>query len=209
MKKIALLFLVLFHLAAIAQVKVYETKHMNIGFGKQSDCSNNQFMDFCINGPLVGDNMFPVGGYVDNGGQKQNWSDPAKAGGNFSTDNVIFGLGIDGRLYMVSSTESSTLPAMKWAFQNGPALVKNGVNVRGTSASKYCRSGIGYRKDGTLVAIISLQPVTFREFAELFIQQNCVNAIYLDGGPYVGYADKSGSYGTLVPNATKLQFFNN
>lgn len=192
-----------------AQVKIYETKHINIGFGKESTCLTNQFMDFCVNGPLVGDNQLPIGGYIDNGSQKQEWSDPVQAGGNFSTNNSIFGLGFDGKMYMLPSTESSTLPQMKWAFQNGPTLVKNGFNVRGISTSTYARSGIGYRKDGTVVVIISLQPVTFREFAEMFIQQNCVNAIYLDGGPYVGYSDKSGSYGTLQTNATKLQFFNN
>jgi uncharacterized protein YigE (DUF2233 family) len=210
MKKIILLFFVTLQLSTIhAQVKIYQTGHINIGFGKESTCVGNQFMDFVVNGPLVGTNQLPVGGYVDNGSQKQSWSDPAQAGGNFATDNSIFGLGADGKLYMVSSTESSTLPSMKWAIQNGPALVKNGVNSRGTSTSKYARSGIGYKKDGTLVVIISLDPVTFREFAEMFVQQNCVNAIYLDGGPYVGYADKSGSYGSLVATATKLQFFNN
>lgn len=210
MKKIILSFLVVFQLSVTyAQVKIYETKHLNVGFGKESTCSTNQFMDFCVNGPLVGDNQLPVGGYVDNGSQKQSWSDPAQAGGNFSIDNAIFGLGFDGKMRMVSSMESTTLPQMKWAIQNGPVLVKDGINARGTSTSTWARSGIGYRKDGAVVVIISLQPVTFREFAEMFIQKNCVNAIYLDGGPYVGYSDKSGSYGTLQPDATKLQFFNN
>ena len=210
MKAIITLFLITLQLSSIqAQIKIYQTKHLNVGFGKTSVCAGSQFIDFVVNGPLVDANGLPVGGYVDNGSQKQGWSNPAQAGGNFATDNCIFGLGLNGKLYMVPSTESSTLPAMKWAIQNGPALVKNGVNTRGTSTSKYTRSGIGYKNDGTLVVILSLTPVTFREFAEMFIQQDCINAIYLGGSPYVGYSDKSGSYGSLVPTATKLQFFNN
>ena len=166
-------------------------------------------MDFCVNGPLVGSDQKPVGGYIDQGIQKQNWSNPSQAGGNFAIDNAVFGLGYDGNLYMVPTPQAYQLPAMKWAFQNGPILVQNGKNVRGTSQSKYVRSGIGYKSDGTLVVIVATEPVTFREFAESFVQQNCVNAIYLDGDQkYVGYADSSGSYG-MVADATKLQFYNN
>ena len=43
----------------------------------------------------------------------------------------------------------------------------------------------------------------------MFVQERCLNAIYLDGDhKYVGYADNSGSHG-MVAEATKLQFFNN
>ena len=192
-----------------SQTKIYRTNHHNIGFGISSSCSTNEYLDFCVNGPLVNPNQLPVGGYIDNGVQKQNWSDPVKAGGNFSTTNGIFGLGTDGQMYMVSHSEAYTLPSMKWAFQNGPILVKDGKNVRGTSTSKYSRSGIGYTSAGTLIVIIALEPVTFWEFAEMFVKENCVNAIYLDGGPYVGYSDDSGAYGTMVSEATRLQFFNN
>ena len=192
-----------------AQVIYHRTQNLNIGFGKTSDCTTNPFMDFCVNGPLVQTDGTPVGGYIDNGTIIKDWVSTESGGGNFAVDNAIFGLGMNGTLYMIPLSEKQQLPPMKWAFQNGPMLVQDGVNTRGISQSKNPRSGIGYKKDGTLVAIISLTPVTFHEFADLFIKENCLNAIYLDGGPYVGYSDKTGSYGTLVSEATKLQFFNN
>jgi len=208
MKTIALLILISLTSIVNAQT-VYRTQNLNVGFGKVSNCSTNKYMDFCINGPLVASNQKPVGGYIDNGIQKQDWVEPSIAGGNFAVGNGIFGLGFDGNLYMVSYSEAYRLPAMKWAFQNGPMLVQNGRNVRGTSASKYVRSGVGYRSDKTLIVIETDQPVTFREFAEMFVQEGCLNAIYLDGDDlYVGHADNSGSYG-MVAEATKLQFFNN
>ncbi len=208
MKKLILSIATLILFSSLsAQVIYHRTSNPNIGFGKVT--KSNQFLDFVVNGPLVLTDGSPVGGYIDNTVMMKNWMDPAYGVGNFAVDNTIFGFGTDGRFYMVPFSLKDSLPIMKWAFQNGPVLVKGGVNVRGTSQSKFARSGIGYKKDGTLVAIISLTPVTFYEFANLFVQENCLNAVYLDGGPYVGCEDKDGSHGTMVADATKLQFFNN
>ncbi|MBP9715058.1 MAG: phosphodiester glycosidase family protein [Candidatus Pacebacteria bacterium] len=187
---------------------VYRTHNPNVGFGKASNCSTNEFMDFCVNGPLVGDNNSPVGGYIDNSNTIQEWVLPESGGGNFAVGNSIFGLDKEGHFHMCSFEERNTLPEMVWAFQNGPALVQNGKNVRGTSTTKFSRSGIGYDSKGTLVVIVSLRPVTFYEFADLFVKENCINAIFLDGGPYVGFSDNTKTYG-MVSEAMKLQFFNN
>ena len=210
MKKLLFSIAFVFALSSLsAQVIYHRTNNLNVGFGKVTNSTTNQFMDFCVNGPLVGTDNAPVGGYVDNGTMLKTWTNPVDGGGNFAVDNAIFGLGTDGKLYLVPYTEKHTLQQMKWAFQNGPVLVKNGVNTRGTSQSKYARSGIGFKADGTLVVIVSLTPVTFYEFADLFIKEHCSNAIYLDGGPYVGCSDKKTTYGTMVAEATKLQLFNN
>ena len=191
------------------QIKVFKTTHLNIGFGRFADVQSNKFMTFCVNGPLVKETGYPVGGYVDNDTIKQSWTDPESGGGNFEKDNCIFGITKTGKLIMLEYSAKDSLPPMKWAIQNGPALVRNGLNVRGTSTTKYQRSGIGYTRLGEIVVIVSVTPVTFWEFADLFVQQGCWNAIYLDGGPaYVGYADKNEKYG-FVNEATKLQFFNN
>jgi uncharacterized protein YigE (DUF2233 family) len=192
-----------------AQTKIFETKNHNIGFGQKSDCINNEYMDFCVNGPLVKSNGSAIGGYIDNQVQIQNYTTPEIGGGNFSISNGVFGLGVDGQLYMFFLKDIHRLPAMKWAIQNGPILVMNGINVRGTSQSKYERSGIGYKSDGTLCVIVSQAPITFKGFAQLFIDIGCVNAMYLDGGPYVGYSDNQTNNTGMIEGALKLQFFNN
>lgn len=206
--KLHIIILFLFQSAAIHAQFVFETSNPNVGFGTFSKCSDNVLLDFVVNGPLVGSDGLPVGGYIDNGGQKKSWVRPDDGGGNFAVDNAIFGLGQDGQFYMLSYTERHILPPMKWAFQNGPVLVRDGLNVRGTSATKFVRSGVGYTPAGNLIVIISDRPVTFREFAEYFVQAGCVSAIYLDGGPYVGWSNSSRASG-MVETATKLQFYNN
>lgn len=205
--KLLTIILFLLQFGVVQAQVVFETSNPNLGFGTSSECSKNTSLDFVVNGPLVNTNGLPVGGYID-GVQKKPWVRPEDGGGNFAVDNAIFGLGQDGKLYMFSYTERHLLPPMKWAFQNGPVLVRDGLNVRGTSATKFVRSGVGYTPTGNLVVIISEQPVTFREFAQYFVQAGCVNAIYLDGGPYVGWSDSSRTLG-MVETATKLQFYNN
>ena len=208
--KISLIFLIIFSAFSIsAQTTIFETKNPNVGFGNSSDCINNQYMDFCVNGQLVKTGGLPAGGYIDNGYQIQDWITPETGGGNFAIGNGVLGLGIDGKLCMVSYENIEQLPTMKWAIQNGPILVQNGINARGTSQSKYVRSGIGYKSDGTLCVIVSQTPVTFRGFAQLFVDAGCVSAMYLDGGPYVGYSDNQTSNTGMVEGAIKLQFFNN
>jgi uncharacterized protein YigE (DUF2233 family) len=205
-----LIFLIFTLLSATVhgQVIVKEITNPNIGFGFSSECATNQYMDLVVNGPLLLKTNNPVGGYIDDGVLIQGWTKPEDGGGNFATGNGVMGLSQDGYLYMVPISEVHTLPKMKWAFQNGPMLVQNGRNLRGTSQTKWKRSGIGYKPDGTLVVIISITPITFRDFAELFVNQGCIDAIYLDGGPYVGYADKTTQNG-LIAEAMKIQFFNN
>lgn len=211
MKKFILPVLIIISTLTLGQVKVFRTSHLNIGFGKYADVANNKHMEFCVNGPLVGTDGVPVGGFIDNDSVRKNWTDPVLGGGNFAVENHIFGQTKNGKLFMIPYSAKDSLSSMKWAIQNGPVLVKNGINARrsGASTTKYQRSGIGYTRQGEIVVIISILPVTFREFAEFFVQEDCVNAVFLDGGPtYVGYADKLKKYG-FQQEAMKIQFFNN
>jgi len=181
---------------------------LNVGFGVASNCETNQYMDFCVNGPLVGSDGLPVGGYIDNGFQKKPWAEPGLGGGNFAVDNGIFGVGKDGRMYMVSYEKRHILPQMRWAFQNGPMLVQDGKNLRGASSTKFKRSGIGFNASNEIVVIVSENETTFQEFAQLFVEAGCISAIYLDGGPYVGWSNNKGRSG-MMDESIKLQFFNN
>lgn len=211
MKILALLLTVSISFASAQNVEIYRTDNHNIGFGKSSVCKGNQFMDFVINGPLVGSDMMPVGGYIDNGVVKKPWTDPAVGGGNFAVRNAILGYDYAGDVFMVPLADSALLRSrsIKWAIQNGPILVHQHRNVCGTSQSKYVRSGIGYRNDGVIVLIISKEPMTFHDFAELFLKEGCVNALYLDGGDvFAGFSNNNTSVG-MNPDALKLQCFNN
>ena len=212
MKKLALLLLILLvgFPTQAQQFTSYSTMHKNVGFGKSNDCAGNPYMDFCVNGPLVHPDGLPVGGYIDNGVQIQDWVNPMTIGKNFAVGNGIFGVDTYGDFHMVSYESRSELPQMRWAFQNGLMLVQNGENVRGTSTSKSIRSGIGHDYEGNLVVIVTFDPVTLRELADMFLYMDCVNAIYLDGAaPYVGFSNNEREPTGMVENAIKLQLYNN
>ena len=180
------------------------TNPTDVGFGKSSDCDHNN-LSFVVNGPLVGRDGLPVGGYIDNGTQRKDWVDPRNYDGNFSIENGFFGVDKNGHPFLVRD-EKDIPKDVLWAFQNGPILVENSININNNSESKHRRSGIGFNKKGEIFIIVSLEPITLKKFSELFTNIGCTNAIYLDGGPYVGFSAEGLSYG-FVKNAVKLQFF--
>lgn len=190
-------------------LKVYEVKNINeVGFGRKS--LKTDLQSFTVNWPLFGDDNKPVWWYIDNGNKVKEFIDPIIGWGNFAVDNWIFGLWIDWRLHLIpyQNINNKSIP-FKWAFQNWPMLVLNGKNMREnwTSTSKYNRSGIWFTPEGKTIVIYSDEPVTFKEFANLFVAHGCNNAIYLDGWPAAGYEDGTGSHWKLQTEATKLQFF--
>lgn len=209
MKKI--IFVLLLRIALGANAQDFEVFYPtnDVGFGKNSKIS--ELMPWVVNGMLFESDYSPTGGYIDNGVQKKSWTDPATKTGNFATRNGIFGKTKTGKIILLSYEDLNLLPPMQWAFQNGPILIYNGKNeCNKSSDSYYTRSGIGYRYDGSLVVVIAKQPCTPWQLAEKLLKEDCLNAMYLDGGPSTGYAvyDANESWG-FDPTAIKLQFFNN
>ena len=213
---IAILFLVLFNKVPFAQkYMLYEVyNNTDVGFGTNDKTSFD--LNFICTGPLTDNRGNPVGGYIDNYYQKQKWILPRYGGGNFSVRNGIFGVTKDGMPILVRYNDFYKKSYnLKWAFQNGPILVFNGINKSGTSTSKNYRSGIGFKANGNIIVIITKDVVTFKEFSDLFIKNGCTNAIYLDGYPningYVGYCFGAGTneqrLGLYFKNVIKLQFF--
>lgn len=213
-------------------VFVYEVKDKkNVGFGKNIESIDkvaDYQIDFVVNWPLVKDEitkvitvdengqqheeeyMLPRWWYIDNGQQQQNFIDPAPIWKNFGDNNWIFGLDKNWNLYVVPYADLNKKQIdWQWAFQNWPILLLDGQNPHSPNTkSKLNRSGIWYKKDGTLIVIYAEKPVNFWEFAELFRKQDCTNAIFLDGETsYAGYADKGVSHWYLKDNAIKLQFY--
>lgn len=181
----------------------------DVGFGNSSKMS--KLMPWVVNGPIYDSNTKLTGGYIDNTDRKRVWADTTGKVGNFAVRNGIFGMTKSGKMMMVNYGDTSLLPPMQWAFQNGPILIYNGNNeCNKFSYSKDTRSGIGYRRDGSLVVVISRNKCTPWQLAERMLIEGCLNAIYLDGNAPTGYATYDGNeiWG-FNPNAIKLQFFKN
>jgi len=191
-----------------AQIKVFtfNSDSLEVGFGKKSMISKDSPMTFVVNGPLYGADSLPVGGYVDNFHQVKIWQNPTEFGGNFAVRNCVFGRKTNGKFFMSSYDNQSSSDSIQWAIQNGFSLVIGGKNVcNPNSDSNTSRSGIGYREK-MLVVIISENVITPYKFAELFIREGCSDAIFLDGGPEVGYSYKDHN-SLSKSSAIKLQFF--
>jgi uncharacterized protein YigE (DUF2233 family) len=100
-----------------------------------------------------------------------------------------------------------------YATQSGPMVVINGKinpNFKKDSKSKFTRSGVGIRKDGTLVFAISQQPVTFYDFARIFLFYGCQDALYLDGAisemylPEIGRNQSANKFALLIAITEKI-----
>jgi len=193
-------------------LKIYEIKNIDdVGFGISS--STTKHLSFTVNWPLYGDDKIPVWWYIADDRQVKNFIDPNllpdKEKGNFAKyGNWIFGLWTDWKLHLIPYDDYKNNPiSFKRAFQNWPILVQDGVNKRWTSETKCNRSGIWFTEKWIAKVIYSDAPITFREFAQLFIQNGCTDAIYLDGWPPAGYEDATGAHWQLDSKAVKLQFF--
>jgi uncharacterized protein YigE (DUF2233 family) len=78
-----------------------------------------------------------------------------------------------------------------------PALKKGSTNM-------HIRNGVGILPNGNVLFAISKQKVNFYDFATLFKQMGCKNALYLDGFvskcylPANGANDLGGAFGVII-----------
>ena len=159
---------------------IYPNNNDDIGFGVYQEC--NKHISYIVNGPLFGNDNQPVGGYVvveqfydaknkqyhKVGRQVKDWVNPKRFNGNFKEDNGVFGLTKSG-VMVLQRYEDWILNSkdLLWGFQNGMILVLESKNLHSKSnRSKYVRSGIGYRDDGSLVVAISKHPINLYELGD-------------------------------------------
>lgn len=141
---------------------------------------------FAANAGMFDPTSKPVGLLVRNGNEESplNLNDGS---GNFSMKpNGVFLINAKHEARVVESSEYPVLltPTV-WATQSGPLMVFGG-NIHpdfvAGSTNKNIRSGVGVRKDGTIVFAISRGQVNFYDFASFFLNdEKCPDALYLDG----------------------------
>lgn len=143
---------------------------------------------FAMNGGIFDKQFAPVGLYVEEGKELVPLNLGEGEGNFFIKPNGVFWVDESGRAGVVDAREYSEQGgrgAVRFAVQSGPMLVKGGV-VNGAldreSKSRRVRNGVGVRGDGAVVFVMSEEPVTFFEMAELFRRRlGCAEALYLDG----------------------------
>ena len=166
-------------------------------------------MSCVVNWPLFWSDKKPMWWYIDKWTSMKSRIDPASIWQNFGTRNWIFWVDAQWipHMYPYADIPKNQHITFQWAFQNWPILVQNGTNVCWSSTTEYIRSWLWFTKDWKIKIIISNEPITFSWFANLFVQQWCTDAMYLDWWPTAWLITKQWLEWQLDPEAQKLQFF--
>ena len=147
---------------------------------------HGEHLEFAANAGMFDEHASPVGLFVQ-GGKEQVPLNLSDGTGNFCMKpNGVFLINRKHEAMVVeSSAYAALLTPVVWATQSGPLLVHGGdihPDFIEGSVNKKLRSGVGVRKDGTIVFAISCGLVNFYDFAHFFLHSmDCPNALYLDG----------------------------
>jgi len=148
--------------------------------------SKGERLVFAANAGMFEPNSMPVGLLMQEGNETSPLNLNDGDGNFYMKPNGIFLINEKHEARVVeSSAFAGLLTPVTWATQSGPLLVHVGeINPDFEAYSKNLavRSGVGVRKDGTIVFAISRLQVNFYTFASLFLEDlRCPNALYLDG----------------------------
>jgi uncharacterized protein YigE (DUF2233 family) len=188
----------------------------NLGADKQPFASLSSFaasvdpasIAFAMNGGMYGDDLKPIGYYVEKG-ERLKELDRSEGDGNFymKPNGVFFGSGGSWRV-MGSNTFFNTIgDRPEFGTQSGPLLLDGGKlhpEIQDDGPSKAIRNAVGVDAGGKAHFVISEAPVSFGQLARFFRDQLKVsNALYLDGqvsslwDPAQGRMDK-GRVGPII-----------
>lgn len=136
------------------------------------------------NGGMFMEGYIPMGLYVEDGKVLRPVNRRQGTTNFYMEPNGIFLVCDDGACGIIRTVEYEGAKGIRYATQSGPILVEDSViNPKFNRESTYTnrRNGVGIRKDGSVVLLISFQWVNFYDFAEFFRAEGCVDALYLDG----------------------------
>ncbi|KKQ35213.1 MAG: hypothetical protein US50_C0021G0002 [Candidatus Nomurabacteria bacterium GW2011_GWB1_37_5] len=178
--------------------------------GLKKDVENGgHTLVFATNGGIYNSKHEPNGLYVENGIEKYPLNLEDGQGNLYLKPNGVFLIRSDGTAAIINSTKYDKYGgSVLYAVQSGPLLLSAGQTnpqFNENSENKYIRSGVGVISDSLVVIAISDQTVNFYEFAKMFQDLGCKNALYLDGAiskmylPDTGRNDElDGDFATII-----------
>lgn len=166
----------------------------NLGADKQPFASLSAFagsvdpatIAFAMNGGMYGDDLKPVGYFVQNG-ERLKELDRGEGEGNFymKPNGVFFGSGGSWRVLGSNTFFETVGDRPEFGTQSGPLLLVDGKlhpEIQDDGSSKAIRNGVGVSADGKAHFVISDAPASFGQLARYFRDVVKVsNALYLDG----------------------------
>ena len=169
----------------------------------QALAAHGRTLRFAMNAGMFGDDLAPVGLYVEDG-QRRVRADTRAGPSNFHLlPNGVFWIGDGVAGVEETSRYLAEAPAARFATQSGPMLVIDGrihPRILPTGTSAKIRNGVCVRDGTSVIFAIAEEPVTFYAFALLFRDGlGCANALFLDGSVSSLYASELGRDDELTP----------
>jgi len=166
----------------------------NLGPDKQPFASLSAFatsvdaaaIAFAVNGGMYGDDLKPIGYYVQNG-ERLVELNRGEGDGNFymKPNGVFFGTGGQWRVLGSNTFFNTVGDRPGFGTQSGPLLLVDGKlhpEVQDNGPSKAIRNGVAVDASGKAHFVIADAPVSFGQLARYFRDVVKVsNALYLDG----------------------------
>jgi prepilin-type processing-associated H-X9-DG protein len=169
----------------------------------QDLAAHGRTLRFAMNAGMFGDDLAPVGLYVEDGKRRVRADTRAGASNFHLLPNGVFWIGDGVAGVEETSRFLADAPAARFATQSGPMLVIDGrvhPKILPTGTSEKIRNGVCVRDGTTAIFAIAEEPVTFYAFALLFRDGlGCANALFLDGSVSSLYAPELGRDDELTP----------
>ena len=174
----------------------------NIGKLKAVLESQNKNLIFATNGGMFDKKLSPIGLFVANGQlitplntKVFNPAENAVIPNFYLQPNGVFYITNEESAGICKTSEYPNVLNVKFATQSGPMLVVDGeINklFARNSHNFYIRNGVGIMPNNDLIFAISINKVSFYDFARYFKEQGCSNALFLDGYISKAYMPKQG-----------------
>jgi uncharacterized protein YigE (DUF2233 family) len=139
-----------------------------------------------MNGGMYHADLSPVGLYVEDGRERMGLVTSDGPGNFHLKPNGVFFVTEDGEPGVLETKAFAEANlSMRHATQSGPMLVIDGAihpRILPNGSTRFIRNGVGVTVDGSVVFAVSLDRVSFGNFARFFRDHaGARNALFLDG----------------------------
>ncbi|MFZ4930401.1 phosphodiester glycosidase family protein [Chryseobacterium sp. Mn2064] len=180
----------------------------SIGHLKKEIETRNEKLLFAMNGGMFEPDSSPKGLYIENFKILKPIDTARQGSGNFYLPpNGIFYLARNHKAGITVTQNYRQNNDIQYATQSGPMLLMNGtINPIFNKDSKNLniRNGVGILENGEVVFVMSKKEVNFYNFARLFKELGCKDALYLDGYvsraylPEKNWIQTDGNFGVII-----------
>jgi uncharacterized protein YigE (DUF2233 family) len=164
--------------------------------------NQNSKLIFATNGGMFDEKLSPIGLFIENGelikplNTKVLKLEEKGTLPNFYLEpNGVFYITQEENAGICKTTAYPNVSNVKFATQSGPMLVIDGeINkiFDPNSRNFNIRNGVGILPNNELVFAISMNKVSFYDFARYFKEQGCSNALFFDGYVSKAFIPKQG-----------------